>query len=72
MRKGKQDLSVLPDEPPRRVRQAGGGAKKTRTAPRVAGSLRPPAGGQHSGPSAGRGGEVDPPRPWPDRGPARW
>jgi len=37
VRKGKQDLSVLPDEPPRRVRQAGGGAKKTRTAPRVAG-----------------------------------
>lgn len=28
VRKGKQDLSVLPDEPPRRVRQAGGGAKK--------------------------------------------
>ena len=28
VRKGKQELSDLPDEPSRRVRRAGGGAKK--------------------------------------------
>lgn len=28
VRKGKQELSDLPDEPPQRVRLAGGGAKK--------------------------------------------
>ena len=28
VRKGKQELSALPDSPPRRVREAGGGAKK--------------------------------------------
>ena len=44
--------------------------KKTRAAPRVAGGLRPPARGQHGGPPAGRGGEVDSPRPPPDRGSA--
>lgn len=40
VREGKKELSQLPESPPKRIRKAGGGAKKTDTPSRVARSLR--------------------------------
>lgn len=40
VREGKKALSQLPDSPPKRIRKAGGGAKKTNTPSRVARGLR--------------------------------